>query len=211
MRITWHGHSCFEINDTIDLVVDPHDGTSLGLRRPDPTADIVLVSHDHFDHNRFDIVSTKETDIVTSHGTHHVRDIEIIGIEAFHDRKQGDVRGKIVMFKFTIDGIRCLHVGDLGHPLDSATLKRFGEIDILFIPVGGTFTLNAGEAVELMAALDPIVTIPMHYHIPGLTLSIDPVGPFLTQCNVPVLKVGDGIDFIAEDLPDHPEVWLFDY
>lgn len=211
MRITWHGHSCFEINDTIDLVVDPHDGVSLGLRRPDPIADVVLISHDHFDHNRADIVSTDGTDIINTLGQHSIRDIDILGVEACHDKKRGSVRGKVVMYRFVIGGIRCLHVGDLCHSLSSKVLKTMGEIDILFVPVGGTFTLDANEAADLVKSIKPLITIPMHYRIPGLTLEIDPVAPFLKKCGIPVLRVGDAIDFITEDLPDHREIWLFDY
>lgn len=211
VRITWHGHSCFEFNDSVDLVVDPHDGRSLGLRRPDAMADIVLVSHDHFDHNRTDIVSAPDTTIIDSPGSHRARDIDILGIEACHDRKKGSLRGKVILFRFVMDGIRCLHLGDLCHLLDAPSLKAIGIVDILFIPVGGTFTLDADEAVEVMQALNPTVTIPMHYHVPGLNLSIDPVGPFLSRCGVPVLRVGDAIDFIAEDLPDQREIWLFDH
>jgi len=211
LRITWHGHSCFEITDSINLVVDPHDGYSIGLRKPDSEADVVMISHDHFDHNCADVVAGPDTVIVTESGARTVHDIEIHGFEAFHDKKRGKVRGKVVMFKFKVDGIRCLHVGDLGHVLDQEDVKSIGEVDILFVPVGGTFTLDSKDAVELMERIDPIITVPMHYHIPGLSLAIDPVAKFLKQSGLPVLKVGDAIDFITEDLPDHKEIWLFDY
>ena len=211
LRITWHGHSCFEISDSINLVVDPHDGYSLGLRKPESEADVVMVSHDHFDHNCTDVVAGPDAIIVNEPGARTVRDIDIRGFEAFHDKKKGRIRGKVVMFRITVEGIRCLHVGDLGHVLDSKDVENLGGIDILFVPVGGTFTMDSKDAVELMKLIDPIVTIPMHYHIPGLSLAIDPVSQFLTRSGLPVLKVGDAIDFIAEDLPDHREIWLFDY
>ena len=142
MNITWHGHSCFEITDSINLVVDPHDGYSLGLRKPDSVADVVMVSHDHFDHNRADIVSGENTIILKEGGPNTVQDIEIQGFEAYHDKKKGKIRGKVIMFKFTIDGIHCLHLGDLGHLLDEQTLEKLGKIDILFVPVGGTFIIT---------------------------------------------------------------------
>lgn len=211
LRITWHGHSCFEIADSINLVVDPHDGYSLGIRKPDSSADVVIISHDHFDHNRADIVSGPKTVVLTEAGLKTIHDIEIQGFEAFHDKKQGKVRGKVVMYKFIMDGIRCLHLGDLGHILDKRVLDEIGDVDILFVPVGGTFTIDSREAVELMRLIDPLITIPMHYRIPGLSLSIDGVAPFIEKADLPVLHVGDAIDFITEDLPDHKEIWLFDY
>jgi len=195
----------------MNLVVDPHDGYSLGLRKPDSTADIVAITHDHFDHNRADIVSGEKTIVLSEPGSRKVGEFQIHGFDAFHDKQKGKNRGKVVMFKFTVDGIRCLHVGDLGHLLDEKALQELGEVDILFVPVGGTFTIDSREAVELAKLIDPLIIIPMHYRIPGLSLSIDDVSPFLQLADLPVLKVGDAIDFISEDLPDHKEIWLFDY
>ena len=99
MRITWHGHSCFEINDSIDLVLDPHDGYSLGLRKPDTKADLVIISHDHFDHNNAGVVSTKNTHVIQVPGKNTFRGIRVEGFSVFHDKKQGAVRGKNIMFR----------------------------------------------------------------------------------------------------------------
>lgn len=211
VRITWHGHSCFEIKDSKILVIDPHDGYSVGLRKPDTTADVVAVSHDHFDHNKADIVSGQETQVVTSSDGLSLPWLNIHGYDVCHDTKGGEVRGKNIMYKFTMDGITCLHMGDLGHIIDTDLVEKIGHVDILFLPVGGTFTIDHKDAVSIMDLLKPTITIPMHYRVPGISLAIDEVKPFLKGAKLPVLKVGYAIDFISEDLPDHQEIWLFNY
>ena len=211
MRITWHGHSCFEISGSINLVVDPHDGTSIGLRRPDTTADVVAITHDHFDHNKAEIVSKPETRVVKGKEKVKFPGITIQGYEVFHDEKKGRVRGEVTMFKFTMEDITGLHAGDLGHVLDKELIERIGKMDILFVPVGGRFTIDSEKAVEVMKQLNPTVTIPMHYRLPGTTLLIEGVAPFLKKAGLPVLRVGNAIDFLSEDLPDDQEIWVFDY
>jgi len=211
LRITWHGHSCFEITDSKNLVVDPHDGVSLGLRKPDATADVVAITHDHFDHNKDYIVSTNGTMVIRGTRPLDIPGLSIKGFEAYHDMEKGKMRGKVVMYRFRVDGITCLHVGDLGHVIDEDIAEEIGKVDILFVPVGGNFTIDSKDAVRLLKLIDPLITIPMHYWKPGISLKIDGVAPFLRDASLPILRVGFAIDFVAEDLPNHKEIWLFDY
>ncbi|MEE1545561.1 MAG: MBL fold metallo-hydrolase, partial [Alphaproteobacteria bacterium] len=109
MIIRWHGHACFELQSGFTLVVDPHDGRSLGLSPPSASADLVLVSHDHFDHNQSRNVRGLRTRVIDTAGRHQFQGCEIQGIPAFHDEEQGAKRGEVVLFRFAMGGIDFLH------------------------------------------------------------------------------------------------------
>ena len=212
MLIRWHGHSCFEIGseDEITIVTDPHDGKSIGIKQPHVTADIVLISHEHFDHNCERIVQGLDKKLVTRTGSQTVKGIPILGIGAFHDEEEGKKRGQIVIFRFEVDGLRLCHLGDLGQMLDDSQAEKIGQVDILFIPVGGTFTLDANAAWKVIRKLKPRVIVPMHFRVGGLSLSIAPVEEFLAKAKADqVVKVGNEIEMTVEDMPDEQEVWVF--
>ncbi|HDQ15812.1 MAG TPA: Zn-dependent hydrolase, partial [Bacteroidetes bacterium] len=146
LQIRWHGHSCFEITNDITLVTDPHDGRSIGIPAPSATGDIILVSHDHYDHNSVKTVEKEGSKVITDERKRTISDVEISGLPSFHDEEEGAKRGKNIIFKFEMDGIKFCHLGDLGHKLDDETIKKIGEVDVLFIPVGGTFTIDDKQA-----------------------------------------------------------------
>ncbi len=209
LEIRWHGHSCFEISNKFTIVTDPHDGKSIGITPPMVTADIVMVSHDHFDHNSTKTVSTNNTTIIEDKRKRTVQDILIRGIQTFHDRCHGEKRGNNIVFVFTMDGITFCHLGDLGHSLDEKQIRLIGQVDILFIPVGGTYTLDAENSWDIINKINPRIIIPMHYKIEGLSLPIAPVDEFISYSVYEVIKVGNQIDIELEDLPEDPEVWVF--
>ena len=113
------------------------------------------------------------------------------------------------MYKFTIDDITLLHAGDLGHMIDDKLIESLGEIDILFIPVGGTYTLDAVIALEVIKKIKPKIAVPMHYKIEGLSLPIATVDEFLQKTTFPIIKVGNEIDIEKEEIPTKPEIWVF--
>ena len=168
MRIRWLGHSSFLITSEggLRIVTDPYEsGLLKGIRyrRIDEAADIVTVSHEHFDHNNVAGVAGNP-EVVRGAGRHQVKGIEFKGILSFHDERGGRSRGPNTIFCFTVDGIRVCHLGDLGHQLSEEQLSDIGEVDVLLIPVGARFTLDAKGASRVVAALRPRVAIPMHYH-----------------------------------------------
>lgn len=209
LEIRWHGHSCFEISNESTLLTDPHDGKSIGIPTPFVSADIVLVSHNHFDHNSTKTVSKEKTVILTEKRKRSILDIKIKGMQTFHDTCQGEKRGENVIFIFTVDQITFAHLGDLGHMLDEKQIQTIGPIDILFIPVGGTYTLDGEQAAKLIKKIDAKIIIPMHYKIEGLSLPLAPVDDFLQNVDYDIIKVGNQIDIEREDLPDQPEIWVF--
>ncbi|MFA5311839.1 MAG: MBL fold metallo-hydrolase [Methanomassiliicoccales archaeon] len=209
MIVTWHGHSCFAVKDKVVVVMDPHDGKSIGIKQPVVKADIVLVSHDHFDHNCTRIVKGDFL-VIKEPGDRTEKEVSITGIQAFHDTEQGGKRGKDVIFKFDIGGVMFCHCGDLGHLPTKEQLERIGKVDVLFIPVGGVFTINAVEAHRLIKSIAPKVAVPMHYRLGGLSLSIQTIDEFERLSPAErVIHVGNEVEFQLEDLPRHTEFWIF--
>lgn len=211
VRVRWHGHSCFEVStDELTLVTDPHDGKSLGIQPPKVRADVVLVSHDHFDHAATRVVAKPEARIVT--GPDHVRvgNLKVRGVETFHDVSAGQSRGGNIAFKFIMEEVAFCHLGDLGHILDPAQAKAIGHVDVLFVPVGGVFTIDAEAAWEVVRMLGPAVAVPMHYRVGGLSLSINDISPFLSRADPGcIVKVGNVVEFSKEELDDETLVWIF--
>ena len=209
LQIRWHGHSCFEITNDVTIVTDPHDGKSIGIHAPSVTGDIILVSHDHYDHNSVKSVEKDGSKVVTDARKRNISNVEIKGIESFHDECCGEKRGDNIIYKFTMENITFCHMGDLGHDLEEDTIQKIGDVDILFIPIGGTFTLDAKQAWKIIKKVKPRITVPMHYKIGGLSLPITGIEPFLEESKYEIIKVGNEIDIEKEDLPEKLEVWTF--
>ncbi len=192
------------------IVTDPHDGKSIGIKPPHTKADIILISHDHFDHNYPKAVEGRNTKIFIREINTTRNGVKIKGVRSYHDDSLGTKRGDNILFKFTADGVNFCHLGDLGHLLDDGILHKLGKVDILFVPVGNVFTIGPKHAWEVINAIKPNVAIPMHYRVGGLSLSIKPVDPFLEDVNEDsIVRVGNEIDFEKEDLPEKLEVWIF--
>jgi len=209
LQIRWHGHACWEITNDKTLVTDPHDGRSIGIPAPSVQGDVILVSHDHYDHNSVKSVEKTSSKVITDSRKRTIDDIEVNGIDSFHDEAEGSKRGENIMFKFKIDDITFCHLGDLGHKLDDEYIEKIGDIDVLFIPIGGNFTIDAKQAWDVINKIKPRIVIPMHYKIGGLSLPIAGIDPFLEENEYKILHVGNEIDIEKEDLPEEPEVWTF--
>ena len=169
MKIKWLGVACFLItsNKGLKIITDPYAVDPHGSIKHAPvkeSADIVTVSHEHGDHNHTgDIQGHPE--IIRGVGTHSVKGLEFLGIGSYHDNVCGAQRGPNTIFCFTVDGTRVCHCGDLGHTLDSNTLKAIGHVDVLLFPTGGPpQTIDLNEAIMLWDKMKPGVIIPMHFH-----------------------------------------------
>ena len=163
MKIEYLGHSCFLLTTSAGQTVLTDPYTGVGYELPaNITADIVTVSHGHFDHNYVAAVQNKAT-ILTETGKQVVDGIVFEGIASDHDPARGTLRGKNTIFKMQADGITLCHLGDLGEPLNNSLVEKIGKVDILFIPVGGNYTIDAVEAKRYVDAIAPKTVIPMHY------------------------------------------------
>ena len=179
MKLKWLGHSAFVItSDTgIKLITDPYatdDRLSYGEIKE--SADIVTVSHDHSDHNN---VSAVRGNPEIVRGTTEIKGIKFRGIPTYHDEAKGQQRGKNTIFCFEVDGTKVCHLGDLGHTLGDKQIAEIGEVDILLIPVGGLYTIDAMAASQICDQLKPRVIIPMHYKNSKCAFPISGVDGFL--------------------------------
>ncbi|MCX6793235.1 MAG: MBL fold metallo-hydrolase [Candidatus Falkowbacteria bacterium] len=183
MQITWLGHSAFRLqgktaSDIVSVVTDPYKSEFTGLKMPRVEADIVTISHDHDDHNNLEAIKG-EPFVLRGPGEYESKGVYIDGISSYHDNEKGAKRGENIIFRFEIEDIVVTHLGDLGAELDDKQLERLEGTDILLIPVGGNFTLDAQKAVSVINQIEPRIIIPMHYKVPGLKFDLDAVEKFL--------------------------------
>ena len=211
MEITYIAHSCFKIktkNQT--LVIDPYDPEKTGYKLPKMSPDILLISHDHFDHNyKEGTVDAKL--VIESPGEYEKDDVYITGIKTYHDNKKGEERGINTIYVIEAENLTLLHLGDLGHPLDESTISEIPDIDVLFIPVGGKYTIDAEVAARVIASLEPGLVIPMHYqttHATPLSKELDKLEKFLEEMGVENGKSAQDVLKISKksDIPDDTEV-----
>ncbi len=215
VKITWHGHACFEIvaSDGTVIVIDPHDGHSIGLKRPRVQADIVLATHDHFDHNAVNVVAKPGAKILKEFiGEESIGNIKITGIKAYHDKSKGRLRGTISVYIIEVDGLKIGHLGDIGHIPEGELAEKLKNIDVLLIPIGGVYTIEPFEAWETIKNLEPRITIPMHYWLPGMTLPLKTLDEFLGYVKFKVDRVeSNSIEVSKETLPEEPKVIVLKY
>lgn len=172
MEISYLGHSSFKIRGkTATLVTDPYSPEMTDLKFPKVGSDIVTISHQHEDHNKKEQVLGLPF-IISGPGEYEVKGVFIFGISSFHDSSEGSERGPNTIYLIEIEGLRICHLGDLGHKLSDLKLQELNGVDILFIPVGGIFTIGPRQASEVIAQLEPKIVIPMHYNFPGLNMAV---------------------------------------
>ncbi len=159
MKITWYGQSCFKVSfDGGSVVFDPYaDGSVPGWTLPQLSADAVLCSHRHDDHAGAGKVTLSGRE----------PDCKVETVECFHDAEHGAKRGANTIHILTADGVRVAHLGDLGHEPDEAQLAAIGAPDVLLIPVGGFYTIDAATAAAVAEKIGARITVPMHYRGDG--------------------------------------------
>ncbi len=188
MDISWYGQACFTLKGKeATVAIDPF--ADIGLKEPKLEADILLVSHDHFDHNNVGAVKG-DPYVIDVPGEYESHSVMVEGIPTYHDDKDGADRGTNTIFSLQLDGIHFVHAGDIGHKLSDEVVERIGDVDVLFIPVGGHFTVDAKGAAEIVKQLQPRITVPMHYQVPGLKLKeLAGVDKFLKEVGAKVKKL----------------------
>ena len=180
MKIEWLGHASFKLTEStgITIVTDPYEEDRVGVKFPKVKSSVVTVSHDHFDHNCVSAVEGVDT-VINSTGSYDLDGVDIYGFKSYHDEKKGALRGKNIVFRFRMDGVEVCHLGDIGEPLSPMLAELIGSINILLIPVGGKYTINAEQAKEYVDLLMPDVVIPMHYMCDGYKTEFDELDDFL--------------------------------
>ena len=184
-KIYWAGQSCFQISvsnsrdHSADIVIDPFDESFTGLKLPNLSADILLVTHNHKDHNN--VKDVKGTPfIIDGPGEYEVKGVFVQGIPSFHDDKEGKEKGQNTIYVFEAEEMRFCHLGDLGQKLlTDEQLEKIDKVDVLMIPVGGEFTIDSSSAQKIISQIEPKIIIPMHYALPKLKMKLDEVSKFL--------------------------------
>lgn len=186
MNITWYGQSCFKITLQGDkkskqwtsVLIDPYK-ESIGLKLPKMEADVLLLTHDHHDHNNKECLKTTPF-VIDGPGEYEVRNMFIKGVSSFHDENGGSERGVNTIYTILAENINICHMGDFGEKeLNSKQLEKVGDVDVLFIPVGGVYTIDAKGAARVISQIEPRMVVPMHYSIPGLKIKLDDLSEFL--------------------------------
>lgn len=211
MDITWYGQSCFRVKGKkATVVIDPFDPKATGLPLSKMSADIVLVTHQHPDHNNRAIVVKEAPFLIQAPGEYEVNGVDVVGVATYHDDEKGAKFGKNVVYNVTLDGISLVHLGDLGHLIDEETKERIGRVDILMVPVGGTYTIDAGEAVKVVDMLEPLLIIPMHYKLDHLAYDLLPVDDFMRLAGKASLRVSDKFTIQLDTFPEDQTILLME-
>ena len=201
MKIRYLGHSSFLLTESTgtSIVTDPYG--DVGFEIPRVSADVITVSHGHYDHNNVGAVSGKPT-VISEEGKYEIGGVRITAIKSWHDDVNGAKRGENLIFKFRMDGLEICHLGDIGEECTSELLEAILPVHVLLIPVGGKYTIDAEQAKEYVDRIMPSVVVPMHYKTKSLTLDIEKVNEFV--------DLFDGSDEVEEIVEfDGEELELF--
>ena len=189
-KIYWAGQSCFQISvstskdHSADIVIDPYD-EKVGLKLPNLSADIVLVTHNHYDHNNVGGVKGGPF-VIDGPGEYEVKEVFVNGIPSFHDDKEGKERGLNTIYVIEAEGLRFCHLGDLGQKqLTDEQLEKIDAVDVLMIPVGGGSTIDSSAAQKIIGQIEPRIVIPMHYALEKSKAELDDVSKFLKTMGKP--------------------------
>lgn len=210
MDISWLGHASFRIKGkTAGVVCDPYDA-QIGLKFPKVEADIVTVSHDHYDHNAASLVGGSPF-VIQGPGEYEIKGVNIVGVSSFHDNKGGKERGKNTLYNISVDGIGVAHLGDFGQDaLSSEQIETLGNVDILMLPVGGVYTIDAATAAKIVSSLEPSVIIPMHYFDKDVKVDLEPVDKFLKEMGKEDVAPTKKLTITKDRLPSEPSVVLLE-
>lgn len=214
MEIKWFGHAFFLIktktgNQEIKIAIDPFS-SEIGIKPPKVEADILLITHSHYDHNNVAAVGG-DYFLIDTPGEYEVKKIFIKGIHSYHDEQKGQERGMntIYLIEPEEENIKVCHLGDLGQKeLTPEQIEEIGEVDILMIPVGGVYTINTQQAQNIISQIEPKIIIPMHYSIPKLKIKIDGVDKFLKVMGVSEIEAQPKLLIKKDKLPAETQIVL---
>ncbi len=211
VKINFYGHSFFIITSSggIKIAMDPYNEQVKSIL-PSVSTDIALVSHNHFDHNNISLFEKTPEIVIQSSGQHEAEGIKINGFTSFHDKSGGTSRGKNIIFTFSIDGISFVHFGDLGTFPHDSTLAELKNSDIIFIPVGGIYTINHSEAFELVKMIQPKIAVPMHFKESDTKIGVDDISGFkaLASGEMEFREFKKEFSVKKEELPANTEIWV---
>jgi len=211
MKIRWLGQSCFLISNErgINILTDPFDET-LGYHMTKEKINIITISHEHYDHNNTMGIKGKPV-VLKGPVNRETHKIKFKGILSYHDSVYGKHRGINTIFLIKTDNMILCHLGDLGHVLEKEQLEQIDDVDILFVPVGGYFTINSIKAEQVISQIKPKIVIPMHYKTEAIKWSIDPLSVFLND-KQDINLIGENcFDIDSTTLPGKTTIFVLNY
>jgi len=204
-KISWAGQACFQISvssskdQPTNIVIDPF--SDIGLKIPNFEADILLLTHQHQDHNNAKAVRGNPF-LIEGPGEYEIKKVFIKGVHSFHDDKEGKERGDNTIYTIEAEDMKFCHLGDLGQKeLTDEQLENIGTIDILMIPVGGIYTIDATQALKIISQIEPKIVIPMHYYLPKLKFKLDDLSKFIKSIGKNSIEPEDKLTVKASTLP----------
>ncbi len=211
MEITYLGHAGFRIRSKDGVVIIDPAPQPYGVALKGVSADIVCVTHSHTDHSFIDPIGG-DPKIIRGPGEYEIGNMLITGVRTFHDTNRGAERGPNTVYVIHTEDISLCHLGDLGHDLDAKQIDQIGDIDVLMLPVGGHYTINAKTAVDIVSELDPRVIIPMHYATPALTekgITLDSADVFCKALGTPLPDPLPKLSLTRTSMPAESQVVIF--
>ena len=181
MEVRWLGHSCFKLEESTgsSIVADPFNEKSVGFKMPPVKADVVTISHNYTKYNPLSEI-IGEPQIIDTVGAFDVKGVQIYSFKCPQAQETKHNKGDNLVFKYRMDGIDVCHMGDINMEPHVSILEAIGPVNILFIPVGGKYTIDAATAKEYVSLIMPDIVIPMHYKDKDTDLDIDKVDEFLS-------------------------------
>lgn len=209
--VWFYGQACFKIKGkSASVVVDPYEEGFTGLSRIKTDANIVCITHGHQDHNNAAVILPIEDQppfVINGPGEYEKNGVNIVGVSSFHDDSNGADRGKNTIYNIKLDEVNFLHLGDLGQKkLTQEQVEALTPCDVLFIPVGGVYTIEAKDAPDIIAQLEPRIIVPMHYKVEGLKFDLAPVDEFLTSMGRENVEKVPKLSVARDKLPEESTV-----
>lgn len=204
MKIQYFGHACFKLTESTGFSIFTDPFCKIGYELPvGISSSAVTVSHDHFDHNNIKAITGAPT-ILQKDGVFELGGVKITGVKSYHDEKQGALRGENVIFKFHMDGLDICHLGDLGEKCSTALIESLMPVNILLIPVGGKYTIDAKTAKEYVDKIKPNIVIPMHFKTKNSIIDIEKAQVFLDEFNEKDVMIShkDELEFFKENITE---------
>lgn len=173
MIIRWLGESCFliQVSNGRRVLLDPLNLTINKISSLNPS--IITLSHNYLNIDKSSIPILKNCNTVNTLGVYKFYDILVTGYQGYHDNLYGVKRGENIIYSTEIEGIKLCHLGHIGHNLSIDLISTLSDIDILFIPIGGHFTINSPQALDIIDIIKPKYIIPMYYRNSNCTKFLD--------------------------------------
>jgi L-ascorbate metabolism protein UlaG (beta-lactamase superfamily) len=213
MEITWYGHSCFRITERgmATVVTDPYDPEEVGYDPGKLKAEIVTISCDKPAHNFLSTIRGKAFEI-TGPGEYEVGGVFVTGVYINGSSKKKNAEGvRNTVFVIDYNGMKIAHLGELNSVPNQTEVEGLGEIHVALVPVGGTTSLNAAKAAEVISLLEPRIVIPMHYEMSKSKIELEPLSKFLKEMGLNTVETQESFKLTnANVLPEETRVMVLD-